>query len=384
MRKVSVRRRSSHEKKDGTAALYAVFTIKRRKVRIPIGLSVTEAEWDPVKEGVRGHSAKARDKNLIISNVLAKITEILVRFRLTEEPLTPEAFLIHYSKPGETMNFNDFAMEHLREMSGAIAYGTYVHHENVLRKVREYAPGLQLGEITPEWLNTYAVYLRDKLNNNPGTIRKNLSMIRVHYMAAIRAGKVRANPFENFRMPASDPAVVYLTEEELGRLIALYRSGRLVDTEQTALRFFLFMCFTAMHISDARNLQIEQVYGGEIHYTRRKTRVKVDLPMSEPAKKLYEFYRGGRMRGTLITGLPSDQNFNRLIKIVCSRANITKPISAKAARHTFATIYYKRNHGDVGTLAKLLGHVKINTTMIYAHITKDSRVAGVAAFDDLM
>ena len=59
-------------------------------------------------------------------------------------------------------------------------------------------------------------------------------------------------------------------------------------------------------------------------------------------------------------------------------------MSAKAARHTFATLYYKKNNGDVGTLSKLLGHTQINTTMVYAHIMKDSRVAGVSAFDGML
>ena len=46
--------------------------------------------------------------------------------------------------------------------------------------------------------------------------------------------------------------------------------------------------------------------------------------------------------------------------------------------------YYKKNNGDLGTLSKLLGHTQISTTMIYAHIMKDSRVAGVSAFDDML
>ena len=63
---------------------------------------------------------------------------------------------------------------------------------------------------------------------------------------------------------------------------------------------------------------------------------------------------------------------------------IDKPVSAKAARHTFATLYYKKNGGDLGTLSRLLGHASVTTTMIYAHIMKDTRVLGVSAFDDFL
>lgn len=73
-----------------------------------------------------------------------------------------------------------------------------------------------------------------------------------------------------------------------------------------------------------------------------------------------------------------------MIKRICRRVGILKAVSAKAARHTFATLYYKKNGGALGTLSKLLGHTSINTTMIYAHIMKDNRVAGVSVFDDML
>ena len=98
------------------------------------------------------------------------------------------------------------------------------------------------------------------------------------------------------------------------------------------LRFFLFMTFTAMHISDARALQIEQISGGEIHYQRIKTRTRVNMPLSRPAAELAEYYRDGRYRGNLFRKLPTDQAFNRIIKRICKREGIEKAVSAKAAR----------------------------------------------------
>ncbi|MDE6526261.1 MAG: site-specific integrase [Muribaculaceae bacterium] len=384
MAKVSIKRRNECERKDGCAALYATLNIGREKIRIPVDLAVSSSEWDELKECVRGRGQEVKDKNLIISNVKAKISDILVRVRLSGEVLTKEKFLAMYRRPGETMNFNDYAARHLDELKSAMRTETIRHHSAALKKLKAYAPGLQIGDITPEWLRVYAAYLRDSHNNNPGTIRKNMCVIRMHYYAAMRAGKVKANPFETYKLPPADPLVVYLTEQELNKLTDLFKSGELPDNEQDVLRFFLFMTFTAMHISDARALQIEQIHGGEIHYQRIKTLTRVIMPLSKPALALVEYYRAGRGRGKLFRHLPTDQAFNRVIKRVCSRAGIDKPVSAKAGRHTFATLYYKRNAGDLGTLSKLLGHTSINTTMIYAHIMKENRVAGVAAFDDLL
>ena len=205
------------------------------------------------------------------------------------------------------------------------------------------------------------------------------ALLRSH---ASRQGK--SNPFSVYRLPTADPQVIYLTEEELNTLTRLFNSDNLPENEQDVLRFFLFMTFTAMHISDARALQIEQIRGNEIHYRRIKTHIRVNMPLSHPAALLVEYYKEGRLRGNLFRNLPTDQAFNRIIKKICKRVGIFKAVSAKAARHTFATLYYKKNSGDLGTLSKLLGHTSITTTMVYAHIMKDNRVAGVSAFDDFL
>lgn len=384
MAKVSIKRRAEYQRADGRAALYAVVNINRDKIRIPLDIAVTSSEWDPIAERVKGRGQESKDKNLIISNVKAKISDILVRSRLTGKALTKDGFLAQYRKPGETMNFNEFADQHLTQLKSAFQPETMRHHKAALKKLAEYSPGLQIGDITPEWLQTYARYLRKHYDNNSGTIRKNMCVIRMHYYAAMRAGKVENNPFTVYKIPTAEPAVIYLTEGELNSLTTLYNSGRLAKNEQDVLRFFLFMTFTGMHISDARALQIEQIVNGEIHYRRIKTHVRVIMPLSKPAAKLVEYYKAGRQRGNLFRNLPTDQAVNRILKRICGRVNITKAVSAKAGRHTFATLYYKKNSGDLGTLSKLLGHTSVTTTMIYAHIMRDSRVAGVSAFDDML
>lgn len=384
MAKISIKRRNESERADGRAALYAVVTIERTKLRIPLDIAVTSSEWNPVKEMVKGKGQEVKDCNLIISNSRARISDILVRARLSGETLTRERFLAQYHRPGETTNFLTFARQHLEEIKSALQPETLRHHNAALKKIEAYSPALQLADITPEWLQVYAAHLRDTHKNNVGTIRKNMCVIRKHLYAAIRAGKLKSNPFQTYKIPAADPTIVFLTEEELKRLSELYQSDTLPENEQECLRFFLFLTFAAIHITDARNLQIEQIFSGEIHYRRKKTGKQVSVPLSKSAEKLVEYYRGGRYRGNLFRSLPTDQAFNRVIKRVCNKVGIRKAISAKAGRHTFATLYYRKNNGDLGTLSKIMGHTSIETTMIYAHIMKDSRIAGVAAFNGFL
>lgn len=384
MTHVTIKPRNSARLRDGRSTLYAFVRLKDVCHRFSIGLAVYDSEWDQASERIRGRSSVAYNGNLLISDVKAKISDTIVKIHLKGLPLTRENFTRYYSKGIDTDNFYQFATGRLKELMPGLQFETYRHHKVVLEQVRDYNPDLLLSDITPEWLKVYSTFLRTKVGNNPGTINKKLSIIRSYFYGAMRAGKIDANPFEHFKLPTPDPQVVYLSEDELSRFTALYTSQSLNQKEHGILRLFLFMTFTAMHFSDVQALKIEQIYDGEIHYRRRKTHTRVNIPVSVPAAKLIEEYRCGRSRGTLVSDFPANQTFNYEIKKISRLLKINKPVSAKTARHTFATLYYKKNQGDVGTLSKLLGHTSITTTMIYAHIMKDSRVAGIAAFNDML
>lgn len=373
---------SGRKRADGNIYLFASIYINREKIRIPLDIGVSPKEWDPEHECVKGRTARANDYNLIIEHIRSRIHDAFVKARLSGIRLSKEIFLRFYESSGEGINFISYARHRLTTLNNSLEYTTVCHHLSVLKKLEHFNPNLLITDITADWLKIYAAHLRNYHGNNPATVGKNMSIIKIHVSAAIREGIINQNPFDAYRIPHSDPQVVYLTQDELDRLVKLYNSDRLPDNHQIVLRFFLFMTFTGMHISDARALQIGQIRNGVITYTRKKTRRDVKVPLSQPAARLVDFYKGGRYRGNLFTDLPSDQAFNRLIKIICESQDILKPVSAKAARHTFATLYYKYNNGDLGTLSKLLGHAKIQTTMIYAHILDEEKAAGVAAFNN--
>ena len=116
---------------------------------------------------------------------------------------------------------------------------------------------------------------------------------------------------------------------------------------------------------------------------RSKTKIPVTVPLSDPARYIYEYYRAGRTKGNLFMNLPTDQDINRVLKTIAGKVGITKDISSKTGRHTFATLYYKKTH-DIVTLSHLLGHSSITMTMVYAHALEDEREAGIHAFDDML
>jgi integrase len=378
---ISIKRRRE-ERRDGSAALYAVFHINREKIRIPLDLYVTDTDWDPVAEKIKGRGPVVRDQNLIIENTRGKINDVMVRARLGGIHLTKELFFTLYRRPNSGQNFIDFAWQRLKSNKRALACNTWRQHKSILKKIEEYNPTLQFYEITPDFLKLYVAYLR-QLGNGEATIWKNMTVLRGYILAAVRAGFIIKNPLESFRVKRAAPNIVYLTEDELKLLVDLFLSEELEDQEQEVLRFFLFMTFTSLHIGDARAVTIESIYHNELHYVRKKTRKQVCVPLSEPAQRLINYYKGERKHGPLIVDLTTDQNINRKLKSICDKVGIFKQISAKAARHTFATLYYKKNKGDIATLSNILGHSSLAMTMIYAHIDQENRDQGIHVFDEL-
>ena len=384
MTNLKIYRRSDAERSDGAAPLYAMMTIDGVRTRLSLDIEATEKEWDPIKQVIRGHSQRAKDKNLIIRNTMARINDILVKSRLAGERLTKEKFVHRYKHPSYADDsFVDYAISRLDLLKPAITSGTWRHHKAVLDKLKQYAPRLTFDEVTCDWLRVYAAHLRDDHHNSPGTIGKNLCIIRAHYLAGIRDGKTRKNPFETFRMPRAEPTVTFLDAEELQLVTDAYREHRLPEPEQSALKIWLWMAFTGMHISDARDLRIEKINEGMINYERIKTKVRVRVPLSAPAKVFFESFARGRKTGYLIDQMPTDQWFNRRIKSAMEMIGIDKNISAKSARHTFASVFYEKTK-DIATLSRLLGHTSVRHTMVYTHIFNKTKEQAMTAFDSFV
>lgn len=375
----------SHVSKEGNAPVYVTFYLGKDKVVIPCNLSVPVKSWDKRQGKVLTNEKNHKDYNLCIEKVRSRINDIMVKYRLEKKILNKELFLREYARPNDFDTFYAYFEYYIKKHRGEIEPTTLDVHIDAINKMRRYDPILSIGGLTEEWIKNYKIYLKRKIGNKDSTINKNMACIKKYCRAAIKEGYMMQNPFENIKVKSrTTSGFAFLTEEELNILTGMYKSHELTDNYHKVLEFFLFMCFSSLHITDAKRIRIEHISPTSFTYYRVKNRnSKPDpilIPLSSPLKTIINNASAGRKKGLLFENMIADQKINEYIKTIAQKAGINKKLSCKAGRHTFATLFLQKTK-DLATLKEILGHTDYRETLVYAHVMEESKQEGVSFFN---
>lgn len=372
---------------DTSGIVWISFYVQRQKINFSTKVTVELKHWNEKKSIVAAGDKQSADKNLIIETILARINNVFVKYRLRDKNLSRDLFLREYNRPSDYATFFDFVRDYMKKISHRTELTTLNTHMSVIRKLKEFNTDLIFDDITRDWLDIYFAYLRRELDNNANTAYKNMAIIKKYVLAAYKAGYMTENPFEEWSIKKITSTCVYLNEEELAKLVALYNAGDLEYKLHKTLEFFLFMCFSSLHVGDAKKLRLEQFSEDHFTYFRMKLRNSkpepIQIPISDPLKNLLSKIVGTRKKGPLFEVIQADQTMNRNLKDIAAIAEIDKPITHKVGRHTFATIYL-RHTKDLAALKELLGHSDMKETLVYAHVMDESKREGVQCFNSFV
>ena len=141
------------------------------------------------------------------------------------------------------------------------------------------------------------------------------------------------------------------------------------------------MCHLKMSCIDAENaqLKVEHGKGNKQRFTIIPKNLLPDLRLyfKEYRPQVYLFE--GRKKGSPM----SNGAMQVAVKNAMKAAGFPKGrYSAHSLRHSFATHLLDRG-ADLHTIKELLGHSKIETTMVYIHLQKNKRAKLVSPFDRL-
>lgn len=368
--------------------IWVSFYINREKVNFSTKVECDPKHWDAKNTRVKSTDKTAKDKNLIIENILARINNVLVKYRLKDKKITKAIFLRAYHRPDDYETFFEFYTDYMKKNSFKIEGSTFHTHNCVLNKLKRFAPNLHFDDIDKEWLDTYYSFLRKDLENTESTATKNMAVLKKYIRAAWKAGYIEENPFDEWKIKrAKSVGYKYLHEDELNKLVNAYTNGELEHKYHETLEFFLFMCFSSLHIGDARKLKLENFSAEYFTYFRIKNKNSkpepIQVPISGSLRKIIKNVVGNRKQGMIFNNLPADQTMNRYLKKVGEILEIFEfdKLSHKAGRHTFATFYLAKTK-DLASLKEILGHSELRETLIYAHVLDESKQEGIKFFDE--
>lgn len=200
---------------------------------------------------------------------------------------------------------------------------------------------------------------------------------------AVRESLIPRNPMYELdardKVPAKQGNRNYLTKKEIDKLIHTpFTHGR-HDIKEA----FLFSCYTGLRYGDLMTITMSDIYVNEngryldITMIKTKQHLKVYVPLV--AMKLIP--RTSDFTKPLFH-LPKNEYANVLLAQWIKDSGISKKITFHCARHSTATLLLSSGI-PIAVVAKQLGHLKIQTTEIYANIIDEAQIGAAHKIDEL-
>jgi len=369
-------------KKNGQCPVYVVCYVDRVRCRFETGVDVYPSDFDKSSGTIKSKTVENKDKNLFINNVKKRITEIEVKYRLSNKKLTAELLQNEYKLPDFQTSFYSFYEMELKKRKGVLSPSTYEKYEITLTKLKRFRDKLNFADLNVDFINDYKTYCK-ALGNCQNSINANLKNIKTFTRLAYKAGLAPFDLFGEIRISNIEPIRNFLTEPELNKLYSYYKLNRFHENEKDIIRPFIFSCFTGLRFSDVQALKFANIQDNFIRVKMIKTErldKEVKIPLSDLAREMIDFNR----KTKTVFSMYSEQYMNRELKRLCHDSGIQKDITFHCARHTFATIYLRNSQNDYKGLQRLLGHANIAETMKYAHVSDDDIIYNIQGLNNVI
>ena len=240
---------------------------------------------------------------------------------------------------------------------------------------------LKLENVTLEQLHTFAASLHE-YGITPRSQARVLSGGRAFFRCLVLDGGAESDPTELLEWPSlPEHLPVVLTLEEIDRIEDSIDLSKAEGARNRAIIEVLFSC--CLRVSELVNMKLSDLYlEDRVLLVRGKGNKERLVPVSnkaiadlkrwffdrnlmkiKPGEDDYVFLnrRGAHLTRTMIL---------IMVKRQAEEAGIKKTISPHTFRHSFATALLQGG-ADLRSIQAMLGHEKIDTTLVYTHISNE-------------
>lgn len=364
--------RTSKKNVNGESPIALQMFINGQRVRIATGQNVKPDNWDPhigrviprAKSGI--DKEEASDINLIIARHLEKANGIFREARIKDQPLCKDTIMAALNNTMSRNSFHEWVWNRIEELQGVRAPKTLTGYRVTFSALREFSPVMRFADLTPEMIERFDRWIRVDRRLGVNCRAKYHAHIKSFSRALAQQYKGIPDLYQHFKIKQVSGNRGYLVRAEVQALTRMYDANVLGDRLQEMLAMFLFSCHTGLRYSDLVAVKHENIINGYLTFMPIKTQgieKRVEVPLNQEAMRLIQ-----NERGTLFP-YTCNEYYRRQLKEIARLSGIRKPISSHVGRHTFATGYIMGG-GSVPVLQRLMGHGKIETTMIYVHLSK--------------
>ncbi len=216
-------------------------------------------------------------------------------------------------------------------------------------------------------------------DNNANTRSRKVSSIRGFYKYITeKTNKLSANPLENLEAPKKKISLPkYLSLEDSLSLLNNI-NGNFYERDYAIITFFLNCGMRVSELVDIKLQSFQDENKLRLLGKGNKERIVYLNDACLDAKRKYDIVRKKQLKDKKCDYYFLSKNCKKLTtrRIEQLLANHLKTaglsdkgISPHKLRHTAATLMYQYGNVDIRVLQEILGHVNLNTTEIYTHVS---------------
>ncbi len=360
--------------KKGKATLVVEIRQGTRRHRFATRIRFEEKYWSKKYWRLKGEYA-------YLNETIAYLEQQLHKLQARNASLYEVKKLIQGEQPREEdyLTLLKFAQLVRDEKKDLVAYGTWRGYGRDLNKIKSFLKGrdIALSDVNDQFIRDLERFLIQH-GYKRNSISNVLKFLRMVMYEAYRRGLIDRVP--QIRVIWEESEREFLTIEEVKQLINYYKTTQ-SQTDKKHLRWILFDIATGLRFTDLAELRWKNIRGDKVVIKMHKTKRIVSIPLNDIARMVLPEPQDEEAK--VFPQLTSNQVGNKALERICKSAGINKKVTIHALRHTFATLCLELGI-PIEVVKQLLGHTKINVTMIYAHISDRRRHEEVQKFNQLL
>ncbi|MDH4151868.1 MAG: tyrosine-type recombinase/integrase [Betaproteobacteria bacterium] len=245
----------------------------------------------------------------------------------------------------------------------------------VIKQVQTLRPATALWKLSLEDYTRY-VELERQCGASPRCINKYITHVRGLLEYAWRSGRSDRNVLDGFHLQDGEKRTPprSLSLEEAQALIEACPRATVEQRRDRVMILLLYGCGLRTHELCALNVQHVSVERRELNVLTAKGDKPRTVPIPEAVFTellAYLHERGGKRGPLFKTYIKKtrvrQQNVGHAVRQAARRAGLSREITAKTLRHSFATHLMDRGV-DLGIIASLMGHRSPQETGVYLHV----------------